>query len=706
MKKFLFSCIFCITFSSSNIMKAQTTLNYPVTKAVDTVDNYFGNKVPDPYRWLENDKSTETAEWVKQQNTLTNDYLSTIPFKEKIKDRLTKLWNYPKYGVPFKGGNNYFYSKNDGMQNQSVIYIQEGLSGTPRVFFDPNKLSSDGTIAVAEISVSHNGKYFGYMTSTGGSDWNEAYIINVTTGKQLRDHIKWIKFSGIAWKGDGFYYSRYDEPVKGKELSQKNENHKVYYHKIGTQQSEDILTYENKDFSERNYGAQTTDDENFLIISESETTTGNGLYALNLKTGEKKFKQIVKGFDFDYSVIDNIDNKLLVLTNDNAPKYKLILIDFKNPDKSKWETIIPETKDVLKSASLIGNKIIAEYLKDASSKAYIYSIDGKLENEVKFPCIGTAGSFSGKKGENTAFYSFTSFTFPSTIYKFDITENKSTIYYKSEIDFNTDNYETEQIFYTSKDGTKIPMFVVHKKGIELNGQNPTLLYGYGGFNISLTPGFSLSRLVFLENGGVYVMVNLRGGGEYGEEWHQAGTILNKQNVFDDFIYAAEYLIKEKYTYKEKLAIQGGSNGGLLVGACLTQRPDLFKVAIPQVGVLDMLRYQKFTIGKAWVSDYGSSDDEIQFKYLYKYSPLHNIIKGTKYPATLVMTADHDDRVVPAHSFKFISTLQKNQSGTNPVLIRIETMAGHGAGKPTAKIIEELTDMMSFIMFNLGMNPKY
>jgi prolyl oligopeptidase len=706
MKKLQSLFVLCLIIAIPLIMKAQNSLKYPVTKKVDTVDNYFGTKVPDPYRWLENDKSDETAAWVKAENTVTNDYLAKIPFREAIKARLTKMWNFPKYGVPFKQGKHYFFYKNDGMQNQSVLYIQDALDGASRVILDPNKLSTDGTVSLAELSVSHDGKYLAYMTSTGGSDWNEAYVMDVESGKLLSDHIKWIKFSGFGWQGDGFYYSRFEEPTAGKELSQANQNHKVYFHKIGTLQSADQLIYENKAYPDRNYGAQTTDDENFLIMSESETTSGNGLYYKDIKKGDKDFKQLAKGFDFDYSVIDDVDGKFILLTNEDAPKYKLVLMDPANPAKANWKTIIPEKPEVLQGVSYLGGKLIAEYIKDAYSKAYIYSLDGKLEGEVQFPCIGTAGGFSGKKDDNTAFYSFTSFTFPSTIYKFDIKENKSTVYYKSDIDFKTDDFETKQVFYTSKDGTKIPMFLIYKKGLVLNGQNPTLLYGYGGFNISLTPSFSISRLVFLENGGVYAMANIRGGGEYGEAWHMAGTVLKKQNVFDDFIAAAEYLIKEKYTSSEKLAVQGGSNGGLLIGAVMTQRPELFKVAIPQVGVMDMLRYQKFTIGKAWSSDFGSSDDSTQFKYIYKYSPLHNLKAGVKYPATLVMTADHDDRVVPAHSFKFIATLQEKQAGANPVIVRIESMAGHGSGKPTAKTIEEVTDMWSFIMFNLGMNPKY
>jgi len=543
------------------------------------------------------------------------------------------------------------------------------------------------------------------MTSTGGSDWNEAFVMDIKTNKLLSDHLKWIKFSDFAWKGDGFYYSRYDEPEKGKELSQVNQNHKIYFHTIGTTQAQDKLFYENLAYPDRNYGAITTEDENFLLVSETETTSGNGLYYLNLKKNETTIKRIAEGFDYDYTLIDNIGDKFLILTNNEAPRNKIVLIDPEKPAKENWETIIPETKEVLQSANIIGDKIVVYYIKDACSKAYLYSLDGKTQSEVQLPGIGTIGQMQGKKNNPIAFYSFTSFTYPSTIFKYDVNENKSTVYYKSDIDFKTEDYETKQIFYTSKDGTKIPMFLVYKKGIVLNGKNPTLLYGYGGFNISLTPSFGITRLVFLENGGVFAMANIRGGGEYGEEWHEAGTKLKKQNVFDDFIAAAEYLIKEKYTSSEKLAIQGGSNGGLLVGACITQRPELFKVAIPQVGVLDMLRYHKFTIGKAWSSDYGLSDDSTQFSYLYKYSPLHNLKKGTKYPATLVMTADHDDRVVPAHSFKFIATLQEKHTGKNPVLIRIETMAGHGAGKPTSKIIDEATELWSFIMYNLGMIIK-
>jgi prolyl oligopeptidase len=724
-KKYYLLMLLPVIACNNNLDKPkQTKLEYPKTKKTDVVDNYFGTKVADPYRWLEDDNSEETAEWVKQQNALTFDYLSKIPFRETIKKRLTEIWNYPKYGVPFKKKNFYFFFKNDGMQNQSVLYMQDGLKEKPYILLDPNKFSKDGTTALAGLSISKDAKYLAYSIAKGGSDWNEIFVLNIKTKKILDDNLKWVKFSGMAWYGNGFYYSRYDEPKKGTELQQKNEYHKVYFHKTGTSQNDDKLIYENKKYPLRNYVAQTTEDQRFLLLYETETTDGNALYYKDLNKHETNFKLIAKGFDYEYSVIDNIDDLLLIRTNDNAPKYRAILIDPANTETSSAQvtesgdcltaqvveeknrnTIIPEKEDVLQSISLVGGKIIAEYMKDASSKAFVYNMDGNVEKEIKLPGIGSLSGFSGKKQDSIAFCSFTSFTFPSTIYKYNVNTNISEIYIKSAIDFNTEEYETKQIFYKSKDGTKIPMFITYKKGIKLNGKNPAMLYGYGGFNISITPGFSISRLIFLENGGIYAVPNIRGGGEYGEEWHKAGTKLHKQNVFDDFIAAAEYLIKKKYTSPDKLAISGGSNGGLLVGACMTQRPDLFKVALPAVGVMDMLRFHKFTIGWAWVGDYGSSDDSVQFNNLIKYSPLHNIKKDVNYPATLVTTADHDDRVVPAHSFKFISTLQEKQKGDNPVLIRIETMAGHGAGKPTRKLIDQATDILSFTFYNLDIEPK-
>ncbi len=689
------------------LVLSKSQIKYPEAKRVDQVDDYFGTKVADPYRWLEDDNSDETAEWVKAENKVTFGYLEKIPFRDKIKERLKKIWDYPKYGVPFKKGENYFYFKNDGLQNQSVLYIQKGLDGKPEVFLDPNKLSEDGTVALAGVSVSKDGKYFAYSIARSGSDWNEVFFMDVESKEKLKDHLKWVKFSGMSWKDDGVYYSRYDAPKEGDELSGKNEYHKVYYHKVGTSQNDDILIYENKKSPLRNYYAGTTEDESYLILTETESTSGNSLYVRKEDSDKKDFILIAKGFDYDYNVIDNIDNMLLVYTNYKAPRYKLVMIDPEKPDVKNWKDVIPEQKDVLQSVSLIGGKIVAEYMHDAASRAYIYKYDGKQIGELSLPGIGSMGGLSGKKDENTAFYSFTSFTFPSTIYKYDISKNKSEVYRKPEIDFDGTRYETKQVFYESKDGTKIPMFIIHKKGLKLNGSNPAYLYGYGGFNISLTPSFSLTRLILLENNFVVAIANLRGGGEYGEEWHKAGTKFRKQNVFDDFIAAAEYLIKDGYTSSKKLAIAGGSNGGLLVGACMTQRPDLFKVALPAVGVLDMLRYHKFTIGWAWATDYGTSEESDEmFNYLYEYSPVHNVKKGTCYPATLITTADHDDRVVPAHSFKFAAELQAKQLCDNPVLIRIETKAGHGGGKPTSKIIEEYTDVWSFMMYNLGVEPKY
>lgn len=681
------------------------SVSYPETKKQDVTDDYHGTTIADPYRWLEDDKSEETAAWVEAQNKVTFGYLNQIPFREDIKNRLTKIWDYPKFSVTFKKGDRYFYFKNDGMQNQSVLYVQESLEDDARVLLDPNLLSEDGTVALSNYDVSKDGKYLAFGISRGGSDWNEIYVMEIESGVTLADHLLWIKFSGISWQGDGFYYSRYDEPT-GSELSGKNEFHKVFYHKIGTEQSEDVLIFENKEYPLRNYAADVTDDEQFLIIYESESTSGNSLYVKNLTKPNANFDGIVQGFDHDFTVIDDLDGKLLVKTNYNAPKYQLIEIDPNNRDAANWKTILPEQEDVLDGISLVGGKIVADYMKDAYSQAFIYDLSGNKVGDLNLPGIGTMTGFNGKKEDNTAFYGFTSFTFPTTIYMYDIEKNESTVYRSPEIDFSPADYETKQVFYESKDGAEIPMFIVHKKGIKLDGNNPTLLYGYGGFNVSLTPGFSPTRLILLEQGGVFAMPNLRGGGEFGKEWHESGTKERKQNVFDDFIAAAEYLIDNLYTSPEYLAIQGGSNGGLLVGAVMTQRPDLIKVALPAVGVLDMLRYHLFTIGWAWATDYGKSDVADEFAYLIKYSPLHNLQFGTCYPATLVTTADHDDRVVPAHSFKFIASLQEHQGCSNPTLIRIETKAGHGAGKPTSKIIDEYADIYSFLFYNMKFKPKY
>lgn len=679
--------------------------SYPVTDKMDQVDEYFGTVVADPYRWLEDDNSPETAEWVQAQNEVTFGYLEQIPFRQSIKARLEQIWDYPKYGTPFKKGENYFFFKNDGMQNQSVMYIQTALDAEPEVFLDPNTFSDDGTISLSGLGFSKDGKRMAYSISKSGSDWNEIFVMEVETKEKLSDHLEWIKFSGMSWKDDGFYYSRYDAPAEGDQLKAINEYHKVYFHKIGTAQSEDILIFKNDEYSQRSYYASTTEDESFLVLSESESTSGNALRVKKLDGVQKEFSVISTGFDYEYNVVDNIGNHLLIQTNYMAPKWKLVLVDPNNPMPDQWKVIIPEREEVLGSVSLVGGKIVADYMKNATSVAYVYNYEGNLLNELQLPGIGTFSGISGNKDETLGFYSFTSFTFPSTVYKYDIAANTSEVYYRSEIDFNVDDYETTQVVYKSKDNTEVSMFLVHKKGLKKDGKNPAYLYGYGGFNISLTPAFSLSRLILLENGFVFAMPNLRGGGEYGKEWHEAGTKMQKQNVFDDFIAAAEYLVAEGYTSPEKLAIGGGSNGGLLVGACMIQRPDLFAVALPAVGVLDMLRYHNFTIGWAWATDYGTSaESKEMFDYLLGYSPLHTLQSGVQYPATLITTADHDDRVVPAHSFKFAAALQEHHEGDNPVLIRIDVKAGHGGGKPTSKIIEEVADIWSFMMYNLGVKP--
>ncbi len=700
--KFILPAIFIFAFSC----KQEVRLTYPETKMVDVVDNYFGVEVPDPFRWLEDDNSEETKAWVRKQNDVTFGYLEKIPFRASINERLTKIWNYERYSTPFWKGNNYFFFKNDGLQNQSVLYVREGLDGEARVLLDPNLMSADGTVALSNLSISDNGRYLAYGISRGGSDWVEVFVREIDSGKDLEDHLKWIKFSGLSWKDDGFYYSRYNQPAKGQELSAKSEFHKVYYHKLRTNQEEDRLIFHNPSKPYRNFGASTTEDERFLIISESETTDGNALWYQDLADKRSKITPLIVGFEFSNWVIDNIGDRLLMMTNNNAPKYRLVLVDPKNPQPRNWETIIPENQYLLDGVSLVGGKLFATYLENVKSKVYIHDMKGNKTGELELPTIGSFGSFNGKKDENIAFFSFSSFTFPPTIYKYDVEANTYEIYFRPNVDFDPEAYETRQVFYTSKDGTRIPMFITHKKGLKLNGKNPTLLYGYGGFNVSITPSFGLSRLILLENGGVYAVANIRGGGEYGKQWHDAGTKLQKQNVFDDFIAAAEYLVDQKYTNPKKLAIQGGSNGGLLVAAVANQRPELFGVAFPAVGVLDMLRFQKFTIGRAWVYDYGSSDNEEDFHNLLKYSPLHNIPEGKIYPATLVTTADRDDRVVPAHSFKFIAELQRRYSGPNPVLIRIEVDAGHGAGKPVSKTIQEISDMYSFMFYNMGIRPKY
>ncbi len=702
MKQFI-SISLLLMLSSNTFSK----IIYPVTAKQDVVDTYFGVHVNEPYRWLENDTTAETAKWVKAQNKLTYDYLAKIPFRSDLKKRLTELTNYPKYSSPFKKNGQYFFFKNNGLQNQSVLYQQASLTANPDVLLDPNLLSTDGTVSLSALSFSNNGNYVGYAISRSGSDWNEIFVMDLKTRKLLPDLIKWAKFTGIAWQGNGFYYGAYDAPIEGKEFSNKNEYHKIYYHTVGQLQSEDKLVYENKQFPLRNCGASVTDDEKFMIITETESTTGNSLYIKDLTDPDASLVELSSGFENDFSIIEHFDGKLYLMTNWKAPKQRLMVIDPKKPKRENWKEILPETNDVLESVSIIGGKIVGVYMKDATNHAYSFDINGNKLFEVPLPTLGSLSSFSGNVDDNEAFYTFTSYTFPPTIYRFDIAKSTSDVFRKADVSFNSDEYTSEQVFYTSKDGTKVPMSITYKKGMKKNGKNPLMLYGYGGFNISLDPSFSVARIPFLENGGIYVVANIRGGGEYGEAWHMAGTKLQKQNVFDDFIGAAEYLIASGYTSSKKLAINGGSNGGLLVGACMTQRPDLYAVAIPEVGVLDMLRYHQFTIGWAWATDYGTSaDSKEMFAYLKEYSPLHNVVKGTKYPATMVMTGDHDDRVVPAHSFKFAATLQAANSGKNPSLIRIDTKAGHGAGKPIGKIIDAQTDMWSFVMCNLGMKPTF
>ena len=686
---------------------SRSEIRYPETAKVNHIDTYFGVEVNDPYRWLENDTSAVTSAWVKAQNKVTNTLLAQIPFRAELKKRLTALMNYPKYGAPVKKNGQYFYFKNNGLQNQSVFYRQATLASAPEVFLDPNTFSTDGTVALHAQSFSKDGKYLGYSISRSGSDWNEIFVMDVASKQILSDHINWSKSSDISWQGDGFYYSAYDAPVPGKEYSNKNEYEKVYYHKVGQSQSQDKLIYENKDFPLRECYPIVTDDEKYLFITETETTTGNELLIKDLSVPDAKFALLAPGFASDYNVVDHVNVKIYILTNWKAPKQRLMEVDPSNFSRENWKEIIPESENVLERTTIIGGKVLAEYMKDATHHAYGFDLSGKKLYEVQLPTLGTLSGFTGSNDDNEAFYIFNSYTLPPTVYRFDAAENKSDVFHKTEVSFKSEDYISEQVFYTSKDGTKVPMSITYKKGMKKDGKNPLMLYGYGGFNISLNPTFSAVRIPFLENGGIYVVANIRGGGEYGEAWHLAGTKMHKQNVFDDFIAAAEYLISHKYTSSKKLAIDGGSNGGLLVGACLTQRPDLYAVAVPEVGVLDMLRYNQFTIGWSWTSDYGNSQESKEmFEYLKGYSPLHNVKPGVKYPATLVMTGDHDDRVVPAHSFKFAATLQADNAGKTPTLIRIDSKAGHGAGKPIGKVIDAQTDMWSFVMYNLGMNPKF
>jgi prolyl oligopeptidase len=682
--------------------KMVKTFDYPPARKADQIDDYHGVKVADPYRWLEDLDSQETKVWVEAENKLTFSFLNSIPARTSIKDRLTRLWNYEKFGIPSKEGNRYFYSRNSGLQNQSVVYTVTSLDAEPTLLLDPNTLSPDGTVALSGMKVSNNGNLLAYSLSASGSDWQEWKVRDVETGKDLADDLKWVKFSEASWAHDdsGFFYCRYDEP-KSDSLKATNYFQKVYFHRLGTPQLEDVLIYERPDQKDWLFGAYVTEDGNYLIISVFQgTDTKNRVYYKDLRNKDAQVVKLLDEFDAAYNFIGNSGSRFWFQTDLQASRGKIIEIDVTQAARANWKLIVPESRETLQRSTLVDRKLILNYLKDAYTQVRLYDVTGKFLREVQFPGIGSAEGFGGKATDKETFYSFTGFTTPATIYRYDTTTGKSSIFRQPKVDFNPGDFETKQVFYTSKDGTKVPMFITHKKGLKLDGNNPTYLYGYGGFDVSLTPAFSVGNLVWMELGGVYVQPNLRGGGEYGEKWHQAGMKLKKQNVFDDFIRAGEWLIENRYTSTPKLAIGGGSNGGLLVGAALTQRPDLFGAALPAVGVMDMLRFQTFTIGWAWVSDYGSSDNVDEFKALYAYSPLHNIKPGTSYPATMITTADHDDRVWPGHSFKFAAALQAAQAGSAPVLIRIETKAGHGAGKPTSKVIEEIADCWAFLVKTL------
>lgn len=680
---------------------------YPQTKTIDVRDSYFGIEVSDPYRWLEDDRAEDTKQWVNAQNEVTNNYLSRIPFRDAIRKRLTELWNYEKYSAPFKEGDYTYFYKNDGLQNQSVLFRQKD-GGQPEVFLDPNTFSAGGTTSLAGISFSKDGSLCAYQLSEGGSDWRKVIVIDAATKKVLDDTLVDVKFSGVSWRGnEGFYYSSYDKPKEGSELSGKTQYHKLFFHVLGTPQTSDMLIFGGEKTPRRYIGGYVTEDEQYLVISAANATYGNELYIQNLKVKNAPIQSVISGFEYETDVVYSKGEYIYLSTNIDAPKRKLMRATASGiSDTKSWETLIQESKFPM-SVATCGGKFFVTYLKDAVSDVHQHALDGKEERVIKLPGLGTAGGFGGKETEQELYYSYTSYIYPPTIFKYDIKTGKSTLYKKSGVKFNPDEYESKQVFYASyPDGESVPMIITYKKGVKLNGKNPVLLYGYGGFNISLTPSFSISNLVFMENGGVYAVANLRGGGEYGDEWHNMGTKMQKQNVFNDFISAAQYLIDNKYTSKDYLAIAGGSNGGLLVGACLTQRPDLFKVCFPAVGVLDMLRYHKFTAGAGWAYDYGTSEESKEMaEYLLKYSPVHNVKKGTCYPATMVTTADHDDRVVPAHSFKFAATLQQAQSCDKPTLIRIETKAGHGAGKPTSMIISEQADKWAFLLYNMGLTYK-
>lgn len=679
----------------------------PATRKMEQSDDYHGTSVADPYRWLEDDHSAETAEWVTQQNQATFAYLDAIPYRPALKEKLLKLNNYPRYGQPFHYGETYFFSKNDGLQKQAVWYVQKGLEGKPEVLIDPNTLSADGTTSLSFLTFNKAGTLAAYGLSQGGSDWKEIHVLDVTTRKPLSDKVEWAKVTGAAWAGEGFYYSRYDAPEDGHNLSAKNENHKIYFHKVGTPQSEDRLIYEDPANPQRFHTADTSEDERYLIVDISDRgkgKEGNAVYFQDLQNPGPLRPLIAEVEDDTYSVVDVVDGHFLVQTNHKSPRGRVVQIDPNQPGEEHWKDIIPEGADVLSHCAAAGGKLFPHYLHDVATRVRVYSQTGQLENEVPLPGLGTAGGFGGWRDDTSVFYTFSSWNYPSTIFRYDLKTHQSSLFRKPELAFEPTNYEVNQVFFRSKDGTRVPLFLVHRKGLQRNGNNPTLLYGYGGFNISLTPGFNSSVIALLDEGFVYAVANLRGGGEYGEDWHRAGMLLKKQNVFDDFISAAEYLINEKYTNRDRLAIQGGSNGGLLVGAVMNQRPDLFRAGLPAVGVMDMLRFHRFTIGWNWKPEYGSSEDPENFKNLLAYSPIHNVKVGARYPSILITTADHDDRVVPAHSFKYAATMQEKAGKDNPILIRIDTKSGHGASN-LIKGIELNADIYAFLMKNLNVTPK-
>jgi prolyl oligopeptidase len=700
------SILFTLIFPLLSMFSAaqSSPLTYPQPRRGDQVDDYHGTKVADPYRWLEDTDSAETHAWVEAENKVTFGYLENLPYRQAVRDRLTKLWNYERFSVPEQRGGRYFFQHNDGLQNQNVLLVADSFTAEPRVLLDPNTLSTDGTVALAGTAVSDDGKLMAYALAASGSDWNEWHVRDVDTGKDLADDIRWVKFSGASWSKDnkGFYYSRYDEP-KGASMRDANYFQKLYYHRLGTAQSEDKLIYERPDNKEMMFGGNVSDDGRYLIIYVSQDTSSkNLLYYKDLTKPDSPVVKLIDDFEAQYAFIDNVGPVFWIQTDLDASRGRLIAIDTRHPERTNWKTLVAQGTDKLEFANVVNNSFLLGYLKDARTEVRVHDLNGKFLHNVDLPGIGTAVGFGGKRNDKETFYAYTSFISPTTVYRYDPQAAKSAVYRQPKVDFVASRYETKQVFYKSKDGTRIPMFLTYKKGIKLDGQNPVLLYAYGGFDISLTPNFSVPNAVWLEMGGVYAQPNLRGGGEYGEEWHQAGMKQKKQNVFDDFIAAAEWLISNKYTSTPKLAIRGGSNGGLLIGACVTQRPDLFGATLPEVGVMDMLRFHKFTIGWAWVSDYGSSDNAEDFKALYAYSPLHNLKPGTKYPPTLIATSDHDDRVVPGHSFKFAATMQADQAGPGPILIRIETKAGHGAGKSITKLIDETADTWSFLAHNLDM----